>query len=146
MSRLITPGTLTGAKVPPNPRVWRANRPAYWSSERKGQTVSISEIARLKVKSAQRATFVEEARTFAKILASDRGCHHVEMLQGVEDPDSFVFVITWDSREAHKTFQGSGRGRQAISTIGSYLVEPPRTSHYESPGRGRETLCPQVNP
>ena len=96
--------------------------------------MSVKEITRLKVKRAQRATFVEEARTFAKILASDGGCHHVEMLQGVEDPDSFVFVITWDSREAHKTFQGSDRGRQAISTIVSYLVEPPTTSHCESLG------------
>jgi quinol monooxygenase YgiN len=96
--------------------------------------VSVSEISRLKVKSAQRATFIKEAHTFAKILASDHGCHHVEMLQGVEDPDSFVFVITWDSREAHKTFQGSDRGRQAISTIVSYLVEPPTTSHYKSLG------------
>ena len=84
--------------------------------------MSVNEIARLKVKSAQRATFVEEAHTFAKILASDGGCHHVEMLQGVEHPDSFVFVITWDSREAHKAFQGSDHGRQAISTIVSYLA------------------------
>ena len=96
--------------------------------------MSVNEISRLKVKSAQRATFVEEAHTFAKILASDGGCHHVEMFQGFEDPDNFVFLITWDSREAHKTFQGSDRGRQAISTIASYLVEPPTTSHYESLG------------
>jgi quinol monooxygenase YgiN len=96
--------------------------------------VSVKEIARLKVRSAQRATFVEEARTYAKILGGDSGCHHIEMLQGVEDPDSFVFLITWDSREAHKAFQGSDRGRQAISTIVSYLVEPPATSHYETLG------------
>ena len=65
--------------------------------------MSVNEISRLKVKSAQRATFVEEA--FAKILASDGGCHHVEMFQGFEDPDSFVFLITWDSREANKSQQ-----------------------------------------
>ena len=94
--------------------------------------MSVNEISRLKVKSAQRATFVEEA--FAKILASDGGCHHVEMFQVFEDPYSFVFLITWDSRAANKTFQGSDRGRQAISTIASYLVEPPTTSHYESLG------------
>lgn len=96
--------------------------------------MSVKEIARLKVRSAQLATFVEEARTYAGILGSESGCHHVEMLQGVEDPDSFVFLITWDSREAHKAFQGSDRGRQAISTIVSYLVEPPTTSHYETLG------------
>ena len=96
--------------------------------------MSVNEISRLTVKSAQRATFVEEAHTFGKILANDGGCHHVEMFQGVEDPDSFVFLISWDSREAHKTFQGSDRGRQAISTIASYLVEPPTTSHYDSLG------------
>jgi quinol monooxygenase YgiN len=96
--------------------------------------VSVKEIARLKVRSADLVTFVEEARTYAKILGSDRGCHHVEMLQGVEDPYSFVFLITWDSREAHKAFQGSDRGRQAISTIVSYLVERPATSHYGSLG------------
>ena len=96
--------------------------------------MSVKEIARLAVKTAQRATFVEEAHRYAKILGSDSGCHHVEMLQGVEDPDNFVFVITWDSREAHKAFQGSDRGKRAISTIVSYLVEPPTTSHYESLG------------
>ena len=96
--------------------------------------MSVKEIARLKVRSAQLATFGEEVRTYATILGSDSGCHHVEMLQGVEDPDSFVFLITWDSREAHKAFQGSDRGRQAISTIVSYLVEPPATSHYASLG------------
>jgi quinol monooxygenase YgiN len=96
--------------------------------------VSVNEISLLKVKSPQRATFVDEAHTFAKLLASDRGCHHIEMFEGVEDPDSFVFVITWDSREAHKTFQGSDRGKQGLTTIRSYLVEPPTTSHYESLG------------
>jgi len=97
--------------------------------------MSVNEIARLNVRSVQRDTFIEEAHAYAKILASDSGCHHVEMLQGVEDPDSFVFVITWDSREAHKTFQGSDHGKQAIATIVSYLIEPPTTSHYKALGR-----------
>ena len=94
--------------------------------------MSVSEIAWLKVKSAQRAAFVEEAHTFAKILADYGGCRHVAMLKGVENPDSFVLVITWDSCDAHKAFRGSERGRRAISTLVSYLVEPPTTSHYES--------------
>jgi quinol monooxygenase YgiN len=94
--------------------------------------VSVKEVSRLKVNSAQRAAFVEEAHAFAKILAGDSGCCHVDMLQGVEDPDSVVFFITWDSRDAHKAFQGSDRGKQAISAIRRYLVEPPETSHYES--------------
>jgi quinol monooxygenase YgiN len=96
--------------------------------------VSVNEIAWLKVNSAQRAAFVKEAHTFAKILVGDGGCHYVQMLKGVENPDSFLFVITWDSRDAHKAFQGSDRGRQAISNLASYLVEPPTTSHYESLG------------
>jgi quinol monooxygenase YgiN len=94
--------------------------------------VSVNEISRLKVNSAQRAAFVEEAHAFAKILVGDGGCRHVDMLQGVEDPDSFVFFINWESRDAHKAFQGSDRGKQAISAIRSCLVEPPETSHYES--------------
>ena len=92
----------------------------------------VNEIAWLKVKSAQRAAFVKQAHTFAKILADDGGCRHVEMLKGVENPDSFLFVITWDSRDAHQAFRGSDRGRQAISTLGSFLVEPPTSTHYES--------------
>jgi len=94
--------------------------------------MSVNEISRLKVDGGQRASFVEEAHTFANILASDSGCCHVDMLQGVEDPDSFVFVITWDSRDAHRAFQRSDRGKQAISALRRYLVEPPATSHYES--------------
>jgi quinol monooxygenase YgiN len=50
------------------------------------------------------------------------------MFMGVENPDSFVFVITWDSRDAHKAFKGSDRGRQAISSIVSYLVEQPTST------------------
>ena len=96
--------------------------------------MSVNEIAWLTVRAAQRAAFVEEAHAFAKILADDGGCHHVEMLQGVENPDSFLFVITWDSRDVHRAFQGSDRGRQAISMLASYLIEPPTTSHYESLG------------
>jgi quinol monooxygenase YgiN len=94
--------------------------------------VSVNEISRLKVNRGQRASFVEEAHTFANILDGDGGCCHVDMFQGVEDPDSFVFVITWDSREAHQAFQRSDRGKQAISAIRRYLVEPPATSHYEA--------------
>jgi quinol monooxygenase YgiN len=94
--------------------------------------VSVNEIAWLKVKSAQRAAFVEEARTFAKILADDGACRHVEMLKSVENPDSFLFVIDWDSRDAHEAFRGSDRGRQAISALAKHLVEPPTSTHYES--------------
>ena len=94
--------------------------------------MTVNEIAWLKVKSAQRAAFVKEAQTFAKTLADDGGCHHIAMLKGVENPDSFLFVITWDSRDAHKAFRVSDRGRQAISTLVSYLVEPPTSTHYES--------------
>jgi quinol monooxygenase YgiN len=94
--------------------------------------VTVYEIARLTVTSGQRETFIGQADAYAKILADDRGCHEVEILQGVEHPDSFVFLITWDSRRAHETFRGSDHGRQAISTIVSYLVEPPTTAHYVS--------------
>jgi quinol monooxygenase YgiN len=96
--------------------------------------VSVNEIAWFKVRSGQRAAFVEEAHTFAKVVADDGGCRHVEMLEGVENPDSFVFVITWDSRDAHRAFRGSDRGRRAISTLASYLIEPPTSTHYESLG------------
>jgi quinol monooxygenase YgiN len=93
--------------------------------------VSVNEITWLKVKSAQRVAFVKEAHTFAKILADDGGCQHVEMFMGVENPDSFVFVITWDSRDAHKAFKGNDRGRQAISSIVSYLAIT-----YKEPAKG----------
>ena len=94
--------------------------------------MTVYEIARLTVNSAQRATFVTQAHAYARIVTADSGCHHVEILQGVEDPDSFVFLITWDSRQAHEAFRGSDHGRQAISTIVSYLAEPPTTAHYIS--------------
>jgi heme-degrading monooxygenase HmoA len=94
--------------------------------------VSVNEISRLTVNRGQQASFVEEAHTFANILDGDDGCRHVDMFQGVEDPDSFVFVITWASQEAHKAFQRSDRGKQALSAIRRYLDEPPATSHYEA--------------
>jgi quinol monooxygenase YgiN len=94
--------------------------------------VSVNEIAWLKVENGQRAAFAKQAHVFAKILADDGGCRHVQMLKGVENPDSFLFVITWDSRDAHKAFRESDRGRQAISTLASYLVEPPTSTHYKS--------------
>jgi quinol monooxygenase YgiN len=96
--------------------------------------VTVNEIARLTVDTAQRAAFVAQALAYAKVLADESACHHVDMLQGVEDPDSFVFLITWDRQQAHETFRGSEHGKQASSTIVSYLAEPPKTSHYASLG------------
>ena len=94
--------------------------------------MSVNEIAVLKVNGAQRAAFVESAHAFTKTVAADGGCRQVEMLQSIDEPDSFVVVITWDSREARKAFSGSDRGRSAISALAGHLVEPPTKSLYQT--------------
>ncbi|MEK6443929.1 putative quinol monooxygenase [Pseudonocardia sp. T1-2H] len=92
--------------------------------------MTVLEVAHLTIKAGEEEAFVNSAQGAAKILADDSGCRAVELIQGIEQSDAFLFVIEWDSVEAHETFRATEQFQLFRTAIGKYFAGPSSFAHY----------------
>lgn len=57
-------------------------------------------LATVAVKSEQRADFLENARTVIAATVKEPGCLSYDLTSSITEPNGFVFVERWESREA----------------------------------------------
>ena len=57
-------------------------------------------IATLFVKSEKRADFLENARSVIASTRREAGCHSYDLTSSITEPNEFIFVERWESREA----------------------------------------------
>lgn len=57
-------------------------------------------IATLHVRPEKRADFLENARTVISHTIKEEGCQSYDLLSSITEPNEFVFVERWASREA----------------------------------------------
>ena len=93
-------------------------------------SASVFEIANLACKPGSGDEFARQLAKGNALIAADPACHGVSTYRGVEDPDSFVLVIGWDSIDDHNRFRDSASMAQFGSFVGDLLAAPPAFSHY----------------
>lgn len=56
------------------------------------------------------------------LLKSAAGCHSVKVGRGVESPSKFIFVLEWDSVDAHTTFTKTSNYASLLDLIGAFIA------------------------
>jgi heme-degrading monooxygenase HmoA len=66
-----------------------------------------------------------------RYVETSRGCHRLELRQGIESPDTFLLVVWWETLEDHtKGFRESDAFTQWRALIGRLFAAPPMVEHY----------------
>ena len=77
----------------------------------------------------------EFAAAFAKArphIEAAKGFRRLEMCQGIENPDSFILLVWWDTVEDHmKGFRESEAFVEWRKYLGPFFAGPPSVEHYQ---------------
>ena len=57
-------------------------------------------LATVAVRPEHRADFLENARSVIGATVKEAGCHSYDLMSSITEPNCFVFVERWDSRDA----------------------------------------------
>jgi heme-degrading monooxygenase HmoA len=65
-------------------------------------------------------------------IESSKGFRKLEMRQGIENPDSWLLLVWWDTVDDHmKGFRGSAAFAEWRRHLGPFFAAPPSVEHYE---------------
>lgn len=74
--------------------------------------------------------FAQRVQGALEVLASEPTCTDAKAYRCIEEPDAFVFAVTWESVEAHHHFRASPRFEEYRSHIQALLAGTPSFLHY----------------
>lgn len=67
-----------------------------------------------------------------KLLEAAPGFQKLEMRQGIEEPDTFILLVWWDSVEAHmQGFRDSPAILEWRALLSPFFAGTPQMEHYE---------------
>lgn len=66
--------------------------------------MTVMEIARMRCLPDQGDALEAGLAEGAKVIAAHPGCQEIQVHRGVENPDEFVLLATWDSMAAHQDY------------------------------------------
>jgi quinol monooxygenase YgiN len=92
--------------------------------------VSVLEIARIRIRPGSGAGFADGSRSALRVLA-DSGALSCRAFQCHERADEFVFLIEWESVDAHLEFRQTPAFGEYRKWIQEYFEGPPEFAHYE---------------
>lgn len=94
----------------------------------------ILEHAIFPVKPGQAKEFEGAWAKARKIIEAAKGCVKAEMRQGVENPDSFMLLVQWDSLGDHmQGFRQSPAIKEFGSLLAPFFAGAPSMDHYNDP-------------
>jgi heme-degrading monooxygenase HmoA len=92
----------------------------------------ILEIADIRVTPGREAEFETAIqRGLTEVIAHAQGFRGFEVHKGVESPDRFVMMISWDTLEDHTVhFRGGPLFAQWRAIVGPFFAAPPQVEHF----------------
>ncbi|MFE5705405.1 putative quinol monooxygenase [Rhodococcus koreensis] len=94
--------------------------------------MSVVEVARVQIKDGQLEAFLDDVEKGLKAMLAEGVPKGARVLRGVESPNTCLVIITWDSVEAHESYQGSAEFQNFRAVLGAHLAAAPDVAHYES--------------
>jgi len=92
-----------------------------------------TEVIRYKVPAGQAAAFEEAYRKTELILQNSSHCLGYRLLRGVEEPENWILLLTWDSVEGHeKGFRQEPGFRQFFGLVKPFLNQMQEMKHYNT--------------
>lgn len=71
------------------------------------------------------------AETGTAGLLSCPGCNSVKLLKGVENPGNVLFLIEWDSVDAHNAAKAHDGFKQFVTAAGPFFGEGGSMQHFK---------------
>lgn len=99
----------------------------------------VIEYIRYRIDAARREQFERAYAEAGRSLAASSHCRAYEVAHGVEDPESYIVRIEWDSVEAHEQgFRRSPEFRAFFACVQPFFDDIEEMRHYESLLAGAE--------
>jgi heme-degrading monooxygenase HmoA len=94
----------------------------------------ILERAIFAIKPGQAEDFEAAYAQARKLIEAAKGCRKAEMRRGVENPDSFILLVHWETLEDHMIgFRESPAFTEWRALLGPHFASPPAMEHYVEP-------------
>lgn len=94
----------------------------------------ILERAIFAIKPGQADDFAAAFAQAAPLIRAAKGCRKAEMHRGIENPDSFILLVEWDTLEDHMVgFRESKAFAEWRAILGPHFASPPAVEHYTAP-------------
>jgi heme-degrading monooxygenase HmoA len=67
----------------------------------------------------------------APLIRGAKGCRSADLRRGVENPDSFLLLVEWETLEDHMVgFRESPVFKEWRAILGPHFANPPAVDHY----------------
>ena len=94
----------------------------------------IIEHALLPVRAGMEEEFERAMKSALPIIESAEGCHGAEVRRQIEEPSTYLLVVTWESVEHHMVgFRESSAFERWRELTHPFYVERPDVTHFEDP-------------
>ncbi len=94
----------------------------------------ILERAIFAIKPGQAEDFEAAYAQARKLIEAAKGCRKAQMRRGVENPDSFLLLVQWETLEDHMIgFRESAAFAEWRALLGPHFASPPAMEHYVEP-------------
>ena len=94
----------------------------------------ILERAIFAIKPGQAEDFEKAFAQAAPLIRAAKGCRKAEMHRGIENPDSFILLVEWDSVDDHMVgFRESPAFTEWRTILGPLFAAPPAVVHHHEP-------------
>jgi heme-degrading monooxygenase HmoA len=94
----------------------------------------ILERAIFAIKPGQAEDFEKAYAQAAPLIRAAKGCRKAEMHRGVENPDTFLLLVEWDTLEDHMIgFRESQAFAEWRALLGPHFAGPAAVEHYKAP-------------
>ena len=95
----------------------------------------ITEVIRYKVPAAQAAAFEEAYKKTEPILQNSSHCLGYSLFRGVEEPENWMLMLSWDSVEGHEQgFRLDPGFREFFGLVKPFLGQVQEMKHYHASG------------
>jgi heme-degrading monooxygenase HmoA len=97
------------------------------------ETFMILEIADIRIRPGENAAFEEAiARGLKGVIQEVKGFQGYKVNRGVENPESYMLQVFWDSLEDHTVgFRQSPAFTAWRALVGPFFASPPVVEHFE---------------
>jgi heme-degrading monooxygenase HmoA len=90
----------------------------------------ITELAQIAIKADTGEQFEAAVAAAAPLFKRARGCRAMRLERGIEDPQTYLLVVEWETLEDHEVhFRQSADFQEWRRLVGDYFAAPPKVTH-----------------
>ena len=100
----------------------------------------VLEVADIRIQPGRQLAFEQAlARGVATVISRAKGFRGCEVRRGVENPDRYLLMISWDTLENHTVdFRESPAFAEWRAIVGPFFAHPPQVEHFTQPETGHD--------